>query len=303
MASPDSAGLFARAIVQSGAYTLTQPSLATAETQGTAYATAVGCSSQTAACLRAVPVATLLANQSTNPAAYLPRVDGSILPLSIGAAFASGQFNRVPVIEGSTHDEFRLFVATLFELRGIPVNAATYPSLISAVLGVSPAVAQSLATFVYPLAAYPSAAVALGALGTDAVFACNSRVAARSLARYVPTWVYEFNDPNAPQVFLPPVSFPYGAYHGSEVQYLFDVRINVPAPSLTAQQLQLADNMQRYWTQFARAADPNDGQAPAWAPFQPSVSDSFLSLVTPTPQPYSGTAFGADHKCAVWGSP
>jgi hypothetical protein len=37
--------------------------------------------------------------------------------------------------------------------------------------------------------------------------------------------------------------------HGSEVQYLFDVRASVPAPVLTAPQLQLADAMQQYWTQ------------------------------------------------------
>lgn len=302
LASPQSAGLFHRAIAQSAAYALTQPSLATAESAGTAYATAVGCSAQSAACLRGVSVATLLANQSTNPAAYLPKVDGSILPLSVGAAFASGQFNRVPVIEGSTHDEFRLFVATLFVFKGIPVNAATYPSLIAAVLGVPLATANVIASF-YPLAAYSSPEVALSAVGTDAVFACNSRVAARLLAQYVPVWAYEFNDPNAPQVFLPPAGFPYGAYHGSEVQYLFDVRASVAAPALTSSQLALADNMQRYWTQFALEADPNDGQAPAWAAYQPAGSNSFQSLVPSTPQPTTGAAFAADHKCAVWGSP
>jgi para-nitrobenzyl esterase len=171
------------------------------------------------------------------------------------------------------------------------------------VLGVPASTAQVLANFVYPIAAYPSASIALGALGTDAAFACNSRVAARALAHYVPVWTYEFNDPNAPQIFLPPVSFPYGAYHGSEVQYLFDQRANVPAPSLTTQQLQLADSMQSYWTQFARAADPNSAQTPVWAPYQPTVSDNFQRLVTPAPQAYTGTAFGVDHKCAVWGSP
>jgi para-nitrobenzyl esterase len=302
MASPQSAGLFQRAIAQSGGYSLTQPSLATAQTEGTAYATAVGCASQTAACLRAVPVATLLANQSSSPTAYLPKVDGSTLPMSIGAAFATGQFNRVPVIEGSTHDEFRLFVATLFELKGIPVNAFTYQPLIAAVLSVPPAVAAQIAS-IYPIAAYPSASIALGAVGTDAAFACNTRVAARLLSQFVPTWVYEFNDPNAPQIYVPPVSFPYGAYHGSEVQFLFDVRASVPASSLTAPQQELAENMQRYWTQFARSADPNGAQSPVWSAFQPGTSDNFQSLVSPVPQPYTGTAFGADHKCWLWGSP
>lgn len=303
MASPDSAGLFHRAIAQSGGYSLTQPTLAAAEAEGSAFATAVGCASQDSACLRALPVATLLANQSTSPTAYLPKVDGDVLPLSVSSAFATGQFNRVPVIEGSTHDEFRLFVATSFVFKGIPVTAATYPSLIAAALSVPLSTAQAIATYYYPLAAYPSAAVALGAVGTDAAFACNTRVTARLLARYVPTWVYEFNDPNAPQVFLPPAGFPYGAYHGAELSYLFDVRESVAAPAFTLAQEQLADSMKLYWTQFARTADPNSDAAPPWAAYAPTTSDSFLSLSGATPTPYTGTAFGADHKCAVWGSP
>jgi para-nitrobenzyl esterase len=303
MVSPQSAGLFHRAIAQSAGYSLTQPTLATAESEGAAFANAVGCSNQDLACLRAVPVSTLLANQSSSPTAYLPKVDGSVLPLSIGTAFATGQFNRVPVIEGSTHDEFRLFVATLFVFSGIPVNSATYTSLIAATLSVPASTAQAIATYYYPLAAYPSAPIALGAVGTDAVFACNTRLAARLLAQYVPTWVYEFNDADAPQVFLPNAGFPYGAFHTSELSYLFDVRENVPAPAFTPAQEQLASTMKTYWTQFAREANPNATGATAWAAYAPGTSDAFLSLTGSTPVPYSGTAFGADHKCAVWGTP
>ena len=303
MVSPQSAGLFHRAIAQSGGYALTLPTLASAETLGSSYATQVGCASQTAECLRAVPVSTLIANQSTNPSAYLPKVDGSTLPLSIGTAFATGQFNRVPVIEGSTHDEFRLFVATLFELAGTPVTAANYPFLISAILSVPFPTAQAIANF-YPIAAYSSPAVALSAVGTDAAFACNTRVAARLLAQHVPTWTYEFSDANAPQIFLPTLpSLPYGAYHGSEVQYLFDVNAAVPAPALTPTQEQLAASMRGYWTQFAAAGNPNKAPIPAWAAFVPNTQDSFQKFAGAAPQPYTGTAFGFDHKCAIWGSP
>ena len=64
LASPGAHGLFARAIVESGAYDLTQAPLATAEAAGEAFATKAGCASQTAACLRSLPVATILANQT-----------------------------------------------------------------------------------------------------------------------------------------------------------------------------------------------------------------------------------------------
>ena len=39
------------------------------------------------------------------------------------------------------------------------------------------------------------------------------RRAAQTLSKFTPTYAYEFNDPNAPQLFVPPASFPYHAYH------------------------------------------------------------------------------------------
>jgi para-nitrobenzyl esterase len=303
MVSPGSAGLFQQAIAQSGAYALSLPTLAQAETQGSAYATAVGCATQDAACLRAVPVATLLANQSTSPSAYVPRVDGRVLPLSISAAFASGAFNRVNVLEGSTHDEFTLFIATLFTFNNIQVTAANYPALIAAVLQLPAAVAPQVVPLVmaqYPLANYPSGELALAAVGTDAAFSCPTSLATGLLTQYVPTWWYEFDDPDAPQIYLPPVPYPYGAYHTSELQYLFDVRKAVPAPALTAPQQQLSDAMILHWSNFARLGNPNTLQTSLWPRYQPPLTDRVQLLTPPQPQAYTATAFAADHKCAFW---
>jgi len=81
LASPGSAGLFQRAIVESGAYQLTQPALATVEAAGTAFATRAGCTDQTAACLRALTVEQVLANQGTGLAVATPVIDNKFLPL------------------------------------------------------------------------------------------------------------------------------------------------------------------------------------------------------------------------------
>jgi para-nitrobenzyl esterase len=304
MVSPLSAGLFDRAIIQSGAYTMVQPTVAQAEAQGTAYATQVGCTNQDAACLRALSVSQLLAAQSTSPTAYMPRVDGVVMPQSIRTAFTSGQFNRVPVIEGSTHDEFRLFIATSFPPAAI--TAANYPALIAAVLALPPAQAAVVVPLVmaqYPLADTQPAtvAIALGAIGTDAIFACNSLLAASLLSTWVPTWGYEFNDPNAPIGALPPTFFPYGAFHGSELRYLFDVQ--PPAPvAFTPAQEQLSDAMQSYWTQFAQNGNPNSAATPAWPEYDPPVTNLFQRLAPPTPAPMSSIGFAIDHKCSFWAS-
>ena len=77
--------------------------------QGEAFASSAGCAGQSAACLRSLPVSAILKYQDAG--GYRPNIDGQVLSQSLGAAFASGDFNRVPVIIGTNHDERRLFVA------------------------------------------------------------------------------------------------------------------------------------------------------------------------------------------------
>jgi para-nitrobenzyl esterase len=282
LVSPGARGLVDRAIVQSGAYALNLASQSAAETAGTAYASAVGCPDQSAACLRGVPVANLLARQGTG---YQPNVDGRVLPRSIGAALAAGEFARVPVVNGTTRDEWRLFVG-LNELAGQPVTAENYQARISATLGVPAQVAAVIAAR-YPLSAYPSPAEALGAVGTDAIFACPGRTVSEATSRFVPTYAYEFGDRAAPMPFLPPVSFPYGAFHASELQYLFQTA----AVPFTPDQQRLASTMRRGWTTFARFGTP------FW-PRYDSATHRVVSLVPPRPEVI--TDFATAHQCDFW---
>ena len=69
------------------------------------------------------PVDIVLANQ---PSVGLT-IDGNVLPQSIEAAFASGDFNRVPLMEGTTHDEWRVFVG-FDEFVDGPLTSAEYPA-------------------------------------------------------------------------------------------------------------------------------------------------------------------------------
>ena len=293
LTSPPARDLFHKAIIESGAYNLNTQSLATAEAAGTAFSTAAGCASQTAACLRALPVLTILENE--NPAGYTPNIDGEFLPLSLGAALATGQFHHVPVIQGSNHDEWRLFTALDFDLVSgpIPNNEPAYEAALATLVGpAAPLVAAQ-----YPLANFPSADLAFAAAGTDAVFACPALGADLSMSQFVPLSTYEFNDENAPQDFLPPVSFQYAAAHASEIQYLFNLPVTVPRPPLNAQQLQLSATMQHYWTNFAKSGTPNSPSVPLWEPFNPFLGD-FQSLTPPTPT--QETNFATAHNCAFW---
>jgi para-nitrobenzyl esterase len=197
----------------------------------------------------------------------------------------------VPVVIGTNHDEYRLFVA-VYQFFGQRVTAANYQSMIASTLVVSAAIASKIAAQ-YPLSRYPSPPVALGAVGTDAIFACHALTAEESLARYVPTYAYEFNDENAPEPFLPPVGFPYGAAHASELPYLFSQTTVARPVSFSAAQQRLAAAMKQDWTNLAKTGIP----APGWPKFT-SASQQMLSLVPPTPQ--VETNFAAQHHCAFW---
>jgi para-nitrobenzyl esterase len=308
VASPQARGLFERAIVESGSYNLTQASLASAQTAGEAFATKAGCASQsgasqsgasqtgasqTGACLRGLPVSTILANE--NAAGYTPNINSEVLPESLGTAFATGNFNRVEIINGTNRDEWRLFVA-LSALEGNPVTASNYQAMISSTLGV-PAAAAAIIAARYPLAAYPSPAVALGAVGTDAIFACPALTIDQSVSKFVPTFAYEFSDENAPELFLPPVSFPYGAAHASEIQYLFTLPTAAFGTALTAAQQQLAATMKGYWTNFATRGIPTSFGTPFW-PLFTGLNQAVESLVPPAPR--LETNFAAVHNCVFW---
>jgi para-nitrobenzyl esterase len=307
LASPTAAGLFGGAIAESGAYVEFQNyfdfivPLARGETagtmlvpSGTAIASSVGCGSQTAQCLRGVPASTLV---STEPGTIFPFVDGTILARTPTAAFTSGQFNQVPVISGGNHDEWRIFVDDQYDAAGHPLVTETdYENATNALF--TPALGPILFTSIYPLAAYPSPGVALGTSGTDGIFACPERNSVRLLSQHVPTFAYEFNDENAPALFEFHGSFPLGAYHSAELQYLFDLNQRFAGFNpFTPGQQQLSNAMVSYWTTFAANGDPNSAGEPVWSQYS-SSTDQFQSLVPPAPGAES--TFDADHKCSLF---
>ena len=299
LASPLAKGLFRAAIAESGSYVEFQPyftaieTLTTAETtngfapSGNSVATAVGCGDQTATCLRAVPADSLVAAQA---GVVYPFVDGKLLAQTPDAAFASGEFNRVPVIAGTNHDEYRAFVAEEYDGTGNPID--TSAEYASAVLALWTSQLESSVLSEYPYDSYPNGGLALSASGTDGVFSCPARNADRLLSNYTTTYAYEFNDENAPPGTIPGLSFPLGAFHGAEIQYLMLVRGAIFP--LTTDQQTLSNTMISYWTQFAKKRNPNSPGQPAWAPYGQFI-DQFQSLVPPTPMPE--TDFNTFHNC------
>jgi para-nitrobenzyl esterase len=311
LASPLSKGLFSKAIVESGGYAFDrQQTQAALEAQSTSIvntalaAAGVTCAAVDAACLRGLSadvvnnqLATAFTTANSSP---VPSIDGKVLPKSIKATFIAGENNKVPLINGSNRDEWSLFVASR-ELVAPPLTAAGFPAYLQTSLGLPQTVAAA-----YPLSDYGTntaqqPSLAATAAGTDVVFACPAlNLSKRVRTQATPIFMYEFRDRTAiPSIARTTGSFPQGAGHSYELQYLFNLR-----DLENAERRDLQDAMSRYWTNFARTGNPNNGNtvATAWPEF--TAPNQVLGLdvasgggikVLPT--------FETDHKCTtVWSS-
>ena len=300
IASPLTSGLFHKAIVQSGAYLPTQLPLDVAEyLGGTAFSECTDTE-----CLRTLTVEEILALQEglTDGTGVNPNYGSQMLPQhSIESALASGNFQRVPVLMGSNLDEYTLFVGIDALSGNTPPTEEQYLSEIGALIGQpadSPAVA-GIAQF-YPLALYAGNVwQAMGAIGTDAVFACNALRQAGQLSPLVATYAYEFVDRDAPLNLLPlrPEGLELGASHAFEIPYIWGSETAFRARGAGDAQVELSQQMIRYWTRFARNSDPNGGSDAFWPAFD--VDQQLMQLGGDTA--LSGAAdFASNHRCALW---
>jgi para-nitrobenzyl esterase len=258
LVAPGSEGLFRAAIIQSGPCQA-QLALPDAQRSSVDYARDAGCGDPrtVAACLRALP-----AEKLRKPVSYYrigddalsgPVTGTTVLPVDPMAEIAEGRAAKVPVLIGTNHDEFTLFVALEYLRLKKPYTEAQYPQLLSQTFGRH---AAAVATH-YPLIRYGgSVPLAYSAAVTDGVFACVADRMAEALAKEDSVYAYEFNDRGAPAPDpLRALPFPVGASHSLELRYLFDIG---GAPPLDPRQQVLSDQMVDAWSQFVRDGHPGD---------------------------------------------
>jgi len=108
--------LFGGAIIESGAYMYHDlPSLATYQTLSNTFAQKDCGGTVTLACLQGLTTAQLFANEGLfGGFGIAPNFGTKILPLDLHTAFATGQFNQVPVLQGTNANEGRLFEPSFF---------------------------------------------------------------------------------------------------------------------------------------------------------------------------------------------
>ncbi|GAA1951483.1 carboxylesterase/lipase family protein [Kitasatospora viridis] len=296
LTSPSAAGLFDKALIQSGSCLINYPddlffpgmsagspwtTRTAVEAAGSAFAGTVGCAGLD--CLRQKPAADLLRADLAGPAHggfAKPAYGTALLPEEPAAALRAGRFHRVPVLEGGNRDEHRGWAAALN--AGWTITADRYRQLLTAAFGDRAAAVAAQ----YPVSAYPSPAVAWATVATDRIWSCPTLTGEQLMARHTRLYAYEFADRSAP---LQPGSvpgFPYGAYHAAELPYLFDLT-GWPI-TLTPEQQGLSREMIAAWSAFAttgrpwpRLRDPADTRL--FAPGEPGTVD-----------------LGTEHDCGFW---
>ena len=263
LASPLAAGLFSRALIQSGS-PRTYP-LEFVEEIGERMAVALGCSGESEVLkrLRARPAADLLSAVPTTFEAgrgviFGPNVDGFVLRAPILDTFRSGQHNHMPVLLGTTSDEHSTFIELMHPR--LPRTSGSYRRMLAEMFG-----ARTTRRVVrhYRPSRYASPTDALTAVLNDLVFTCPTRQMARALSetQSEPVWRYFYTYAASEGPYER-----FRAGHGLDVRLLFRGSSDRSDPPAAEQSL--SDAMIHYWTRFAAIGDPNGANDPPWPRYE-----------------------------------
>jgi len=258
LVSPTSAGLFHRAIMQSGFASVRWRTAADARTQGDEFAAALGCTSvdpaTVVACLRSTSSsAVLLARPpalfeqviESGQTQWTPIVDGVEVPDQPRALFEQGAFARVPIILGTTRDEGWTWVNRSFPTS---LTEEKYADTLQTEFGSdAPAILSE-----YAVGAFSSPKDALVQLVGDIEYVCEARRIARLIeATKTPVYLYSFESE------VDAVS-PDRVAHGMDVNFVFGNNFGPPSNYvLNADDVALFGAISGYWTRFAATGNPN----------------------------------------------
>jgi para-nitrobenzyl esterase len=330
VASPTAKGLFQQGISISGFYNFNVNTIwwpadcksklqteAQAQNMGAEFAAKVGCgnAADVAACLRAVPVNTLLekGGQFLDPTAggaIGPIVNGTTLPMSAAEAFKRGRVNKVKLMIGVGRDEFNGGIYTNSPGHTVVANTpAQYRQLVRQQLGPLAPTVMGL----YPLQRFPSPSpfIAYRTIMADAFSVCPALVSDAQVAKYIPVYAYEDDDsdsptpvgqslpvnqsPGAGQTAAAETQPPLGAFHSAINHLAHD-----PPASLDPNQAALQSQVLAEWIGFARTGEPTVRYTPRWTRYNTrgrpvmSLMPAGDSTLTPT------SNIMMQHNCGFW---
>ncbi len=260
MASPVAAGLFVKAIGESGSAfakaTSPMKTLAQREESDANFAKA-SLGSASLKDLRAISAQKVLDAALKKEDAELrfsPSVDGYFLPESVSAIFAAKRENKVSLLAGWNHDEETLS-------KSAPAEPTPEQQL------------RAKAEKQFPDGIEQFMRLYAAASPTEAKRSLNDFLSddprAWSMWKWLECAAAEGKKPVYRYRFdrsLPSTTDPagLGAYHSGEIEYVFGALDSKAGIPWTAEDRALSELMQKYWTNFARNGDPNGEGLPVW---------------------------------------
>jgi para-nitrobenzyl esterase len=269
------AGLFHRAVIQSGPPTTASLSFATRRAERLAALMGVGGLERNV--LEQLPADVLVAGaqrlaletpEDGLPLTFMPVIDGGVLERLPGETVGDGRAASVPILIGTTRDEAALF--TIEDLADAELDETKVARRLAEYVGgdVSKLVVDAYVRARRDRGESISGRDLWTAIVTDYVFRVPSTSLASTQSRYQPsTFVYLFawESPFMGGVF--------GSSHGLEIPFVFgtvqEEVIQVFSGS-GPDAMALSEQMQQAWLAFARRGDPTCDAAGEWPAYDPA---------------------------------
>jgi para-nitrobenzyl esterase len=283
IASPLAAGLFQRAILESGTCVDSIfPTSAEIESANAHFADHLGRDNQPASLaeLRALPAQLLFdAAAHDDNLDIEPSVDGHFLREQPAATFALGRQLPLPILVGSTANEVSIFASPLVGATPHrPQTLAAYHQFLNKKFG--PLATQIFAN--YPASTDADVLRVFTTMYSDFDFGFSARLLAAETARiHQPAYLYHFTYAGqGPFAAL-------GAFHAEELMFLsqhyWTTWVHTPDDA------RVSNALIGYWVHFIQTGNPNVPSLPAWPTFNPQqdLTQILGRTITTAPDPHA----------------
>jgi len=285
LGTPAARGLFARAILQSGA----AHNVSTPEQAAQVAETLLEClGSRSLLDLERASVSDLLSAQrettlrltlGLGTLAWQPSVDGDLIPAQPLATLAGGAATGVPTLLGTNRDEWKLFLIADRKARSLDEDALrrrlarALPDRERAGHALAQHAIEHYREALIGPRGVPEPGDIWEAFQSDRIFHHPARRLAEAQSPHAPTYQYVFG-------WTPPaLRERMGACHGMEIPFVFGTLRDPALRALAAfapTARTLSERMQRAWVEFARCGDPRHDELPEWPAFESGREASML---------------------------